>query len=303
MVIDHPLRRRTMKLGPRRVPTVWSVVAGLAALLGYGVHHLPVLRGHPTFGVALSLGAAAVAAVGLGRLLGGPRPSSGREIVVAGPDAGQVRPLQRDDLPFCAQLHLDALPHGFFARLGPRFLRAYYASFLESPHAVALLAAVRGHPAGFLVGIVDPPLHRRWVLRHRGGWLAVLGATALAIRPSVAIQFLRTRVARYIRTWRRHRPVDAPVPAGGMAPAVLSHVAVLPGARGSGLGAQLVRSFEQAAGRAGAPRAVLTTLAGAGGASDFYVRRGWRRTHTHTTPEGQHMEEWARDLSATASPH
>jgi len=146
------------------------------------------------------------------------------------------------------------------------------------------------------MGIVDPPLHRRWVLRRRGGWLALLGATALAARPRLALQFVQTRLVRYAGSWRRHRPADAPALAGGVAPAVLSHVAVLPAARGAGSGAQLVRCFEQAAGRAGARRAVLTTLAGADGASDFYLRLGWTMTTVRTTPEGDRMEEWARDL-------
>lgn len=302
MVIDQPLSKHTTRAGPRGVPTAWWVVlVGLgAALVGYGAHHLSILRGHPSPGVAVAVGAAALLAGGLGRLLRGPRPSDRAALVVAGRNAGQVRALHRKDLAFCADLHLDALPHGFFARLGPRFLRAYHASFLDSPHAVALLAQLSGHPAGFLMGVVDPPLHRRWVLRHRGGWLALLGAIALTTRPRLAIQFLRTRLARYAATWLRHRPTDAPAPARGVAPAVLSHVAVVPGARGTGSGAKLVRGFEQAAGRAGARRALLTTLAGAEGAGAFYLRLGWTMATTRTTPDGHRMEEWARDLGAPA---
>lgn len=302
MIIGHPLRRRTPIAGPRDGSTAVSVaLVGLAAaLLGYGVHHLPLLRGHPTVGVAAGLGVAALLAAGLGRLVGGTRPPAPAAIVVAAPGGGRIRPLHRDDLRFCARLHLEALPHGFFAHLGPRFLRAYYATFIESPHAVALVAAVRGHPAGVIVGIIDPPLHKSWVLRHRGPWLALLGATALGARPSLAARFLRTRLSRYARSWRRHRHGETPPAAGNGAPAVLSHIAVLPGARGSGSGARLVRSFEAAASRAGARRAVLTTVTGQDGAGAFYARLGWSRGADHTTPDGDHLEEWTRALDAPA---
>lgn len=299
MVIDHPLRRRTPSAGPRDGSTAVSVaLVGLAAaLLGYGVHHLPLLRGHPTVGVAAGLGIAALLATALGRRVGGTRPPDPAAVVVAAPGSGSVRPLHRDDVRFCARLHLEALPHGFFAELGPRFLRAYYATFLESPHAVALVAAVRDHPAGVLVGIVDPALHKRWVLRYRGAWLALLGAAALGARPALAVRFLRTRLTRYASSWRRHRRGEAPQ-AARATPAVLSHIAVLPGARGTGSGARLVRSFEAAAADAGARRAVLTTLAGEGGAGAFYARLGWSRSANHTTPDGAHLEEWTRELDA-----
>lgn len=230
-----------------------------------------------------------------------PCPRTGPPAQLVGVPLGPLglRPLDRRDLAFSAALHAHALPHGFFADLGPRFLRGYHATFLDSPHAVALAAMLGGHPVGTLVGILDPAHHTRWVLRRRGMDLALRGALALAVRPRVALRFLRTRVRRYAHAWlrHRHRPAKRPAAADSRLPAVLSHVAVVPSARGTGAGAALVRAFEEAARRSGATRAILTTLEGPDGAGPFYARLGWERTTTRRTHDGLPMEEWARTLT------
>nr|WP_245689075.1 GNAT family N-acetyltransferase [Thermoleophilum album] len=172
-------------------------------------------------------------------------------------------------------------------------MRAYYRTFLDSPHAVAIKTDVGGQAVGFLVGATRARAHRRWTLRHRGATLALLAAAGLVGHPRVAVRFVRTRLARYLRTWRRHR-VNESAQRSVVAPdpAVLTHVAVVPGARGSGAGQQLVEAFTDHARRAGADRALLTTLAGEGGAGGFYERLGWRKSGVHTTADGHRVEEW-----------
>lgn len=289
--------RRATAAGGRALPRPLAdglVVGFAAAALGYGLHHLPPLSSHPALGVAIALVATGVVATALGRIAA-PRRRSGLPTLVVAPTADErARPLRRGDLDFCAALHADALPHGFFVELGPRFLRSYYATFLDSPHAVALLASVGGHPAGALVGVLSPRAHARWVLRRRAVTLALRGAASMALRPRPALRFLKTRLGRYAASWRRHATGSAS--GGADEPAVLSHVAVVAGARGTGAGRRLVRSFEREARRAGARRAVLSTLEGHEGAGAFYARLGWRRSGSHATADGRRMEEWTRDL-------
>ncbi len=234
------------------------------------------------------------------RLAPGTRPGgSPPHFVDVPPGAAGLRPLDRRDLAFSAALHAQTLPHGFFADLGPRFLRGYHATFLDSSHAVALVATLGGHPAGALVGILDPAHHMQWVLRRRGMNLALRGALALAVRPRLALRFLRTRVGRYAHGWfrHRHRPQERAQAAESRPPAVLSHVAVVPSARGTGTGVALVEAFEEAARRSGATHAILTTLEGSEGAGPFYARLGWERTTTRRTHDGLPMEEWTRALT------
>lgn len=110
------------------------------------------------------------------------------------------------------------------------------------------------------------------MVRHRGLRLAMGTLGALLTRPRPALRFVRTRVARYARSWWRHRG-GAPVPdsiAGERPIAVLSHIAVLTGARGAGVGRRLVEAFVDTARRSGAERVTLVTLDEDDGAGAFY---------------------------------
>ena len=268
----------------------------LAATLGYVLHHLPPLREHAVEGVVLGLAAAAATAIALGRLIRERVTYELPAVLVAPPGGADVRPLTSADLDFCAALHAQALPHGFFAELGGRFLRAYYATFLDSPHALGFTATVSGQPVGYLVGMTDPRAHTRWVLRRRGVKLALYGAVAVVRRPRAGYRFVRTRVARYARAWRRHRGDGTEQRSARRIPAVLTHVAVLPGARGLAAGRRLVDAFVNAARERGASWALLTTLAGPDGAGSFYARAGWTLSTTRASADGERIEEWTRTL-------
>jgi ribosomal protein S18 acetylase RimI-like enzyme len=191
----------------------------------------------------------------------------------------RVRPLRPADLAWTARLQREALPHGFFTRLGLRFLRAYHRTYLESPLGIAFAAEREdGAPAGFVLGAVDADAHRAWVLGHRRLRLAVLGALCLAVRPRTSSQFCRTRARHYLRAFvagRRHARGTAARPSLPTAAAVLRHVAVVPDGRRGGVGRRLVDAFLEDAGRRGAGRARLTTLRDDAGAEQFWRALGW----------------------------
>ena len=247
------------------------VAVGLtAATLSYLGHHWPRFDGHALDSAFIVvLGSAAAAAAIISAL---PARAATADVVVARPTAITVRAMQRGDLPYVARLHATALPHGFFTTLGQPFLRAYDRTFADSPYAVAFVAEVDGHPIGFLLGLLRPLAHSRFVRRRHGGRLALMGALSLVVRPRVAGRFLRTRVGRYARAWRRSGALPA---VREQEPAILSHVAVEPGARGSGTGRRLVETFVEAARRADAVEARLLTRAD-DGATPFYRHLGWQ---------------------------
>lgn len=114
-----------------------------------------------------------------------------------------IRPMWTSDLRSIAALHAATLPNGFFARLGSRFLRVYYSTFIHSPHAVALTATMDGRPVGMVVGPARTAHHYRWVARRRGSRLALIGIGALAYRPRLLSIFLRTRARRYAGAARK----------------------------------------------------------------------------------------------------
>lgn len=143
-------------------------------------------------------------------------------------------------------------------------------------------------------GIVGPRAHARWVLRRHGPKFVLLGVAAMVTRPRMAARFVRTRTSRYRQAWRRRKAPAAVEPSGQ--PAVLSHVAVAPGAQGAGLGSQLVRAFADAARAAGCARVVLTTLEGPDGAAGFYRWEGWFEQERRDGFDGQGLIVFSLEL-------
>jgi ribosomal protein S18 acetylase RimI-like enzyme len=221
-----------------------------------------------------------------------------------------VRAATRRDLRTMARLHRTHLPGGFFARLGRGFLRAYHATFLASPLAVALVVTdpAGTSPAGFLVGTLRNRAHYRWVLRRAGPTLAVRFAAALGCRPRLAWLFLRTRVGRYLRWLGRYplqrwgnragaTPASAspPTETGARPVAVLTHVVVDEALRGRGAGRRLVDAFVDAARQAGAAEARLVTDVD-GGAARFYEQLGWAAVEDRSGADGVVVREFVLPL-------
>jgi ribosomal protein S18 acetylase RimI-like enzyme len=218
-----------------------------------------------------------------------------------------------------AHTHRAQLRHGLFPELGPRFLRAYHRSFLDSPFALFYVAVLDNEPVGFVAGTIDQHAHQQWVLRHRGVRLAWWGLLGLAVRPRTLWWFLRTRVDRYLRAAGRaiasrdprgpgagSAGVEAASQAGGSAAGgaigVLTHVAVDPDARGRGLGKQLTQRFATAACEQGSSEVRLVTRAQEG-AAGFYEALGWERTDQRLRDGTAMIEYRLRSPGAEATGH
>lgn len=201
---------------------------------------------------------------------------------------GVIRDMERRDLAASAALHARTMPEVFVTRFGERFLRRYQLSFLESPHALALVAhreepvgADSSQVCGFLIAALDPPAHYRYLVKRHGIVLASLAAAHLATRPSVAAELARTRAKRYAGAlWRmaraRWQKAGSATGLAAEAPvAELVDVAVDPGVRHQGIGAELVRECVKRAMASGASSLELVTPPGEAGAGKFYERLGW----------------------------
>lgn len=219
------------------------------------------------------------------------------------PDAkATVRPMLISDLSEVAALHTEALPSGFFVRLGPGFLRRYHECFLASPHGLGYVTDVAG-VTGFITGTHQNAAHYRWVARHRIPHLLWAATIALAGRPRLWAPFVTTRLLRYLRGLRRllRRPTARPHPTVDThdtdgSPedvAVLTHVAVAPQWRGHGCGAALVETFTRHCAHAGASEVRLVTRA-VDGAGDFYRRQGWIALRERTSSDGRLVVEFRR---------
>jgi GNAT superfamily N-acetyltransferase len=274
----------------------WASVAVLSAAFAWTLHHTPFFsdRGGATALIAVLM--ASAAAVLTVAFAANRRHAHPPVVIVAGDDDVRLREAGSGDIEFCASLHAQALNTGFFISLGPTFLRAYYESFLASPYARFYVATVKGHPVGMLVGLLRPRAHQRWLFRRRGFVLAVLGTGAMLTRPLLTLKFLRTRARSYRQRWRSSQG-DGDETAESSREAFLRHVAVLAGARGAGIGRQLVRTFCDDAARDGCARVGLTTFAGEGEVRNFYLANGWVETGRREDIGDQEILAMAFDLA------
>lgn len=217
-----------------------------------------------------------------------------------------LRAATSSDLGALADAHVRLLPLGLFPALGPRFMRRWQQTYLDSPHAVAVVvedpraedpsAADPSAPGrgivGFLLGTTDQAAYTRALLADRRSVAALVCAGGLALlgRPRLAVHFARTRARswwRHFRAVRGGSAVPAARPAQGQPQvAVLSAVAVDPRLRGRGVGVRLVSHFLHQSQLGGAGTAELVTSTEPEGAAVFYERLGWSAVGDYRTPDG-----------------
>lgn len=157
-----------------------------------------------------------------------------------------IRPMERADLPQVVKVHRMAFRGFFLDRMGPAFLRAYYAAVLDYPGSMALVLEREGKIHGFAVGFMDPD-----------GFYRHFRARRIRLLPAIALGLLR-------RPWllgdvlgnrnRVETSADMRKPSGT---AELSSIGVA--AKGDGSGARLLRAFCKGMFDQGASQILLTT--------------------------------------------
>jgi ribosomal protein S18 acetylase RimI-like enzyme len=245
----------------------------------------PKVGRSPADRLTVNIGTAGKASQSKGRDMSTPQLSRTNEVL--------IRRMGLNDLEFVVDEHLAHFPDNVFGQMGHRFLVEYYRTFLDGPHAEAVVAVARGSRVGFLVGVLDVHEHRQLVRRFHFRRLAWYGVTALASRPRMAIGLMRRRAAVRLAAARRrasagYRTRDHI--------AVLSHVAVRPEAQGLGLGTSMILQFMEHAAIAGATTASVATRAGTSGAGGLYERLGWRLTTERDTFDGRRIALYDLDL-------
>ena len=205
-----------------------------------------------------------------------------------------IRRMGLADLEFVVDEHLAHFPDNVFGQMGRRFLTEYYRTFLDGPHANAVVAAVGPARVGYLVGVLDVHEHRRLVRRFHFRRLAWYAGAALVRRPRMASGLMRRRLAVRLAALRSSVRAAAVAPAHV---AVLSHVAVRPDARGLGLGTSMILQFVERASNEGAVTVSVATRAGESGAGGLYEQLGWKLTNERDTFDGRRIALYDLDLT------
>jgi len=198
------------------------------------------------------------------------------------------------DLEFVVAEHLTHFPDNVFGQMGRRFLTEYYRTFLDGPHADAVVTVAGGSRVGYLVGVLDVREHRRLVRRFHFRRLAWYAAAALVRRPRMAAGLLRRRISVRLTALRSRARATGDASEGI---AVLSHVAVRSEARGLGLGTSMILQFVARAEDAGARTVSVATRAGEAGAGELYLQLGWKLTRERDTFDGRRIALFDLDLT------
>jgi GNAT superfamily N-acetyltransferase len=199
-----------------------------------------------------------------------------------------IAPLRAEDARSVAALHRTAFPSFFLSTLGEPFLVEFYLAFVDDESAVTAVARdADGTPVGAVVGTLEPAGFFSRLLRRRWWGFAMASLRAVGRHPSSAPRLIRAVAYRG----------GADSPASG---ALLSSVCVDPALQGSGVGRQLLESWEQLVLRRGESQAFLTTDAdGNEAVNGFYQSRGWEVADTFVTREGRSMNRYKKRLGRT----
>lgn len=225
-----------------------------------------------------------------------------------------LRRMRAADASQTAELHRRLLPNGLFPRLGPRFLRRWHVTFLDTPSAMGLTVVHHGEVVAFVLASVDQRLYLQHTLRRHRLALMWRGALGLLVRPHVLAHFLRTRVrayARHLLPGGKRRAPTAGSPARGPITdrrtrvAVVHAVVTAEHARGQGLARALLDLVTQAARRACADHVALVTDVTdpargepATGAAAMYEALGWQRVDERRHRDGRWIAEYRYPLVA-----
>lgn len=168
------------------------------------------------------------------------------------------------EAPKAATLHCDVLYYSFNSRLGLNHLRHIYA--VAASHApTGVFGAVSG---GRCIGVVCTTadagglIHEIMDAMRPGQWMQLAGR--LALRPWLLVAWAKSR--------RLNRPVQW---RGAKVAAELVAIAVLPGARGNGIGTRLIERAEEFLASQGTKAYFLSTRVVNEEARSFYHKTGF----------------------------
>lgn len=199
-----------------------------------------------------------------------------------------TRAARQADVPNIVAIHQQAFPGFFLTTLGPRFLTRFYAAMTGSPDALCLVIEREYGIEGFIVGPLHPAGYfRRLLLRQGPGFLRD-ALPAMLRNPGAVVR----RVFRAVR-YRGEAPVAWP------GAALVSSVAVAPGAVGSGAAGALVERFCAEAAARGTTHVYLTTdVVDNPAANRFYQKHGFVVESVIVRPDGRAMNRYLRPLAA-----
>lgn len=202
----------------------------------------------------------------------------------------EVRAATAHDVARIVDVHTAAFPEFFLTFLGPAFLTRFYAAVVDDTANISLVADDGRSILGFVVGPLHPAGFFRGLLLHQGWGFATDAVPAIARRPLYT--------ARHLLRGLFYR---GDVPDAKPETALLSSIAVVPKASGSGVASALLEAFCRRAADHGSQRVYLTTDRDANDAANrFYLKHGFVCDGQLQRRDGRVMNRYLRVLAPPA---
>ncbi len=204
-------------------------------------------------------------------------------------------------------LHEECFPGYYLTQLGPSFLKAMYAWYLESPEAIAHVAVGDdGRLQGFVAGTIDGSNYRQSLFRKTWRRMLLALMRSLVSKPALT---LRLVAERKDLAWQGFSSIFGPgsgekpeTQAGldqGPPSASLVSIGVRPSARRSGVGTELNELFLTEARKRGCKQVTLSVRDDNLEARRFYESMNWEETARSTeTYHGRVSITYAKDLTS-----
>lgn len=190
-----------------------------------------------------------------------------------------VRGATLSDVKAIADLHLLAFPDYYLSHLGARFLRLFYASFLENENSHCIVAVDGDTVIGLVAGTSDMMQHFSAFYRRKFAKIARIAAVGFLRDPVIRRESVKRaghlRPAATALLWRMAQLPSVREEERGQIPAQLLCIAVHPDHRGRGTAERLTASLVSQLRRDGACSVGLTVRSDNTRAIAFYRRDGW----------------------------
>ncbi len=218
----------------------------------------------------------------------------------------QYQKMGRDHLQQVVVLHEECFPGYYLTQLGPSFLKAMYAWYLESPEAIAHVALGDDrHLLGFVAGTMDGSNYRKSLFRKTWRPMLLALVRRLVSKPGLTLRLVAERkdlVWQGLTSLFGPGSGEKPEAKGGLdqepPSASLVSIGVKPSARRSGVGTELSELFLTEARKRGCERVTLSVRDDNLEARRFYESMNWEETATSSeTYHGRVSITYEKDLT------
>lgn len=196
------------------------------------------------------------------------------------------REVAKSEYAILSEIHMAAFKGFFLTSLGKSFMNAYYKATLQSNESIAVCAVDdKKDIVGFSFGSIHSKGFHKRILKQNSVLFLIQGIIILFTKPKALF-----RLANNLD--KNGNETD-----DGNYAELLS-IAVTPAAKGTGIGKEMIKKFEEEAISKGCKKIALTTdYYNNGDVVEFYRRTGYRVFYEFITYPERKMYKLIKDLN------